>query len=141
MGETNNKRSRKQANRKAFIDVLGDPFAIPEPIDGWYNRMKNCSSVTSMKKTIEQKCTINPAKPTAMDFYCDVERIIQEEITDKILLHKFIKTYIVGETDLLSASQRSQLEQRIGQLFRDYKISPVSKYFTTIRKHTRKKRG
>lgn len=130
-------RARHAENKKAFNDVLGDPFAKPEPIDGHYNLLKRRSTIAAVQNNFDEgRATSNRVRPNPMDFFCDVERVIEEVIPDKNLLNKFISCYIIGdiESTELAQTERNRLEQRIGWLFLAHQISPVRKYFTTIRR-------
>jgi hypothetical protein len=136
MPDKNPTRARHADNKKAFVDVLGDPFA-PEPIEGHYNLLKRRSSIGAMKTNFDEgQATDNPARPNALDFFCDVERVVKEVIQDRNILNKFETIYMIGEIEKpeLSQAERNRLEQRLGKLFKAYRISPVSKYFISIRR-------
>jgi DNA-binding phage protein len=134
--DANYNRTQHAKNRKAFEDILGDPFAMPDSIDGHYHRMKFRSLLMAAKFDFDEgTVTANSAKPTAVDFYCDVELMVREVITDEESFMKFIETYLTkpdGLTDL-TAIERDFYEQRLGRMFRARGISPVAKYFTAIR--------
>lgn len=134
MSDQNPTRARHAAYKKAFTEILGDPFALEE-IEGQYNEMRRKCPMHIQRLNGLGHETKNPAKPNAMDFYCDVERVI-EEVVDTNLLPKFEKIYIMGDIDnpQLSQAQRNRLEQRIGKLLIAHKIYPVRDYFKTIRK-------
>jgi hypothetical protein len=122
-------------NKAAFEDVIGDPFAHPEPIQGQYITLRTRSSIMIAKNSDEGKATKNPATPNIIDFFCDVERIVKRVLKDEALFDKFMDTYIYQTTeDAFTKEERSRLEQQIGKLFIAYKISPVAKYFKVIRK-------
>lgn len=127
-------------NKIAFDDVIGDPFAFrngtPEPVTGNYLRLQQRSSIQVMKHEFDMgKATRNTAQPNIQDFFCDVERIVEDGFNDAELLQKFTETYILESEDRhFTSKQRMELEQKIGKLFRTHKISPVSKYFTSLRK-------
>lgn len=121
-------------NKLAFEDVLGDPFAIPEPIDGHYNTLRSRSSIKVARNNFDEgQATANPARPNVIDFSCDVDRVITEVIKGKKVLQSFLNTYMFGELELNSA-ERTVYEQRMGRLFIERRISPVARYFTTIRR-------
>lgn len=135
--DSNPTRARRERNRVAFCEILGDPFE-GEQIDGMYHKLSRRSTVGAVNNNFEEgQATANPARPSSSDFFCDVERTIEEVITDKTMLKRFIITYIHGDVDSTEALPKSvcqELQQRIGKLFRAYKISPVSEYFKTVRK-------
>lgn len=138
MTDSNPTRARRaeefQANKRAFDDVMGDPTAIPEPIDGHYNTLRSRSSIKVAKNNFgEGQATANPARPNVIDFACDVENVINSVIKDKNVLQSFTNTYIFGSVEL-NQKERTVLEQQIGKVFRNRGISPVSRYFTTIRR-------
>lgn len=138
MTDSNLTRSRQaevfRANKLAFDDVLGDPAAIPEPIDGHYNTLRSRSSIKVARNNFDEgQATANPARPNVIDFTCDVDNVIGSVIKDKKLLHLFHQTYIFGSVEL-TQKERTVLEQEMGSIFRHRGISPVSRYFTTIRR-------
>lgn len=138
MTDSNRTRARRteefQYNKRAFDDVMGDPTAIPEPIDGHYNTLRSRSSIKVAKNNFgEGQATANPARPNVIDFACDVENVINSVIKDEKVLQLFLDTYIFGEVNL-DQKERTVLEQQIGKVFRNRGISPVSRYFTTIRR-------
>ena len=121
-------------NKIAFDDVIGDPFAKPEPIDGQFFTLSRRSTINVMDNNFDLgKGTRNAAQPSAIDFFCDVERAISDELTPAEAI-KFRNTY-VWETvdDAFTPKERMNIEQRLGKLFRNRKLSPVTKYFKTIR--------
>lgn len=128
-------------NKMAFDDVIGDPFAIDregniEPRMGNYLKLQRRSSIQVSKNEFDMgKATGNSAQPNVNDFLCDVDHIIMIAFAgDSEILVKFQETYILESTDTaFTPKERSELEQKLGKLFRRHKLSPVSKYFTTIR--------
>jgi len=83
------------------------------------------------------------AKPTLTDFKCDVERVIDKCVTDKI---SFLKAYVWFDSedaierevhaDRVIGAGRHTLEQGIGALFIKRHLYPTKGkggYFTTIR--------
>jgi len=94
--------------------------------------------VSRIKET--GRCSLNSATPNAIDFQCDVMKAVEDEIKDKNLLIKVIGTYILFE-DLLSQQDRTKIEQRLGKIFIARSLSPISKYFTTIKKGRKKEQG
>lgn len=132
-------RERFLANKRAFDDVIGDPYAYPEPITGHYITLKSRSSIAAMNNNFDEgKSTRNPASPNVIDFFCDVERILGSIISTDDLLGKFTRTYITEDDlgEVFTPDERTRFEQEIGKRFRIYNIAPVSKYFTTIRQRT-----
>jgi hypothetical protein len=142
LSDTNLTRERYSLNKKAFTDVLGDPWAYPEQVEGYYNILKRRSTISATGPLGEASTTLNAAKPSPVDFLCDVENIISRSM-DKELLNLFIETYIISAngTSTLTQQERTKLEQRLGRLFLAYGISPVAKYFTAIRKPIFKQRA
>lgn len=125
-------------NKIAFDDVLGDPFAKPEPIEGHYGSLQKRSSIRVANNQFDMgKATRNTAQPSITDFACDVERIISSFVIPA-LQQKFRETYITEECDThFTPAERAKLEQTVGKAFRRNKISPVSKYFTAVRQSIR----
>ena len=141
MTDTNPTRRRAAVNKASFDDVIGDPFSNDESKQGHYSTMKHRSIISATRGNFgESASTINPARPNAIDFCCDVESCIEQELKDdQRLLHLFIDCYITGTIDSiantpLTQTERGYLEQRFGRLFLARGISPVIKYFTTIRR-------
>jgi len=131
-------------NKRAFDEIVGDPFAFPEPIDGHYSTLKNRSSISIIEPERQTQTTVNPAKPNPLDFFCDVESAIDDGLNtydkhienigmDRLKL-LFDNTYIFVNDDMFSQVARAKLEQIIGNILIRRGISPVHKYFTTIRK-------
>jgi hypothetical protein len=132
-------RERFLANKRAFDDVIGDPYAYPLPITGHYITLKSRSSIAAMNNNFDEgKATRNPATPNIIDFFCDVERILTLNLQTEVEVGKFTRTYITEDDlgEIFTAPERTKLEQEIGKAFRVYSIAPVSKYFTTIRQKT-----
>lgn len=123
-------------NKIAFDDVIGDPTAIPEPIDGNYNTVRRRSSIKVAKNDFDESHgTANPARPNVIDFVCDVDNVVSAVISNEDLLQRFYNVFVYGDDPKeLSQKERTMLEQRMGRLFRKRKISPVTRYFTAIRK-------
>lgn len=135
MGEINlTKRDLFAANKRAFVDIFGDPFATPEPIPGHYQTLKGRGPVAAMKNNFDEgKATRNPASPNIIDFFCDVERIIDDTLTDGERV-KFRDTYLYEETGRLTQDERTDIEQRLGRVLRAKAVSPVRRYFTVLRR-------
>lgn len=134
------KSERQARNKRAFDEVLGDPYSYTsdgsDTIQGHYSRLKNGSGVKVC--TIDQQPggSANPARPTALDFFIDVDAAIADgldEIGSK-LGDLFINTYFFEIDPRFTQQERANVEQIIGRLLLKRSISPVSKYFTTIRK-------
>lgn len=131
----NSTQERRALNQKAFIDVMGDPTAVPEPADGLYMTLRKRSDIPAVQNDFDMgRPTGNRAAPSKDDFFIDVENAVKTIIDDKEALKNFWDFYIIGDTESLSGPQRSRLEQRIGQLFRAQRIWPVRKYFTNVRR-------
>lgn len=130
-------------NKNAFDDVIGDPFGHPEPVQGNYMRLQSRSSIMVAKNDFDSgHATRNAAQPSPTDFFCDVDRIVKLGLDDDKLVEKFYATYIYESEDgLFTARERSKMEQTLGKLFRKHKISPVTKYFQTIRQSLGEKRN
>lgn len=121
-------------NKIAFDDVIGDPFAKPEPIDGQYFTLARRSTINVMDNNFDLgKGTRNAAQPSTIDFFCDVERTVEQALTSDEFT-KFIDTYVLEVADgEFTPKERMNIEQKLGKLFRNRKLSPVTKYFKTIR--------
>jgi hypothetical protein len=144
MGHKKNKKENAQRAAKykrAFDEVIGDPFAYGEPIEGHYITLKNSSKVKVAGTNIpESPSPPNRAKPNFIDFFCDVESAVEDgleaySITEAPRLWTiFIDTYItqIGEYTF-NQKERAEVEQYIGRIFVSRGISPVQKYFTTIK--------
>lgn len=145
MSDTNPTRRRAAVNKQAFNDILGNPFG-KEDVEGHYNRLKHRSILSATKSAFDEgKVTIHPAKPNAIDYCCDVERVIERVLgDDPALMREFIKVYITGsETDIansnLTQQERSYIEQKMGRLFLAHGISPATKYFSVIKRENNDK--
>ena len=130
-------------NKNAFDDVIGDPFAVPEPVQGNLDRMSKRSSIMVANNDFDSgHATRNTAQPSHTDFFCDVDHMIDLEFEgDKKRIAMFRATYITEESEnLFTPKERQVIEQTLGKLFRRNGISPVSKYFKTIRQSVGEKR-
>lgn len=142
----NYKRERAARNKKAFDEVIGDPYGWPEPIDGQYYLLKTKSNLRVAEyhnALLGSGSQPNKAKPNAMDFFCDVERAIDDGLIRYFgnenfgnAVKSFVSTYITEDGGPLTftQSERAGVEQSIGALFVTRKISPVTKYFSVIKK-------
>jgi hypothetical protein len=133
------KSERQARNKRAFDEIIGDPYSYTEDgsdtIQGHYSRLKNGSGVKA--STIDQMPgSSNPARPTALDFFIDVDACVSDGLDDigSRLGQLFINTYFLEIEPRFTQQERANVEQIIGSLFRKRGISPVSKYFTAIRK-------
>lgn len=136
MTDTNPTRARAAKNKQAFDDVIGDPFS-PYDTHGYYGALKHRSLLSATKNNFgEGKATVYPAKPNIVDFCVDVERVIMHVLGDDPgLLRDFVATYVLEQPGILITQQeRSYMEQRMGRLFTARGISPVTRYFSYIRK-------
>lgn len=124
--------------RQAFVEVFGDPYAQPESLTGHYQAYKSRGLLQAMKNDFDQgKATRNPAQPNVVDFCCDVERVLSTLTPQE--LYKFQLVYL-EESDLsaLDRNERQYIEQRVGRKLRERGISPVRRYFTSIRRSLHK---
>ena len=135
------KSGSASANRRAFVDVFGDPAAKPEAIPGHYQTFKGRGPVAAMKNNFgEGKATRNPASPNIIDFFCDVDRTVEKTLTGDEQ-EKFLSRYIYEDDDHgLTQAEQNDIEQRLGKAFRESGISPVTRYFTAIRRSIRNER-
>lgn len=134
-------RQRFLRNKNAFEEIFGDPFTQPDGVMGQYEALKAKSSLIVALSTLEDNtATPNPARPNLIDFFCDVERIASIALKDEEMERKFFETYLSQTTKkAFTHDERIKLEQRIGQLLLAYGISPVSRYFRTVRKPLQRK--
>ena len=138
-----NKTEQFRLNKSAFDEVIGDPFGLEETI-GHYVTLNTQSVIKAVNELGLGHGTANPAKPSPVDFTCDVEKVIKLGLTrymrgDKLaaakLLRTFIATYITESgTRIFSSNERRDIEQIIGRLLLERQISPVRLYFLTIRR-------
>lgn len=130
------KRSEKwHRNKMAFNEVIGDPYGFPEPIVGHYVEVQHKSSVSILDTSKQSSPSpMNKARPSAVDFCVDVDKAIEDGMdTYGEDLEKFINTYIREEGYIFRQKERSKIEQIIGNILIQRRISPVAKYFTTIK--------
>lgn len=121
-------------NRLAFVDVLGDPTATPEPIPGHYQTLKSRGLVAALQTNFDEgKGTRNPATPSLLDFFCDVELILNDLLSESERT-KFHNTYILEEETQFTTQERKKIEDRLGRAFRSKGISPVRRYFKVLRR-------
>lgn len=121
-------------NKDAFDEIFGDPFAKPDPLQGRYQALKARSSIPIVSvHSDEGKVTRNNAQPSSIDFFCDAEKVISIALPDAGHFQRFIETYLHETGVAFIPEERTALEQRIGKLLLAYGISPISRYFTSIR--------
>ena len=127
-------------NKQAFDEIIGDPYAYPEPLNGLYYTLKTKSSITAavISEQGQSKSPVNKAKPSSVDFFVDVEAAVRDGLEAFFginTLDAFVSTYITedGSQDAFSQNERAGVEQAIGRLFVARKISPVNRYFTTVK--------
>lgn len=138
------KSERFRRNKQAFSEIVGDPYQV-DPIQGHYAELKASSGVKVVGVDVTAATgTVNLARPCLSDFFCDVESAVEDGLNrfgqdwrepDQV---KFIftNTYMIESSKyyVFNQQERAKLEQIIGNIFIARGISPVSKYFTTIRK-------
>lgn len=130
------RRQKESEYKKAFDDVIGDPYALGEPLEGNYITLKCRSSVPNTDYEKESSATPNQARPSILDFAIDVEKSVSLGLSNlNVLSEVFWKVYVEGyhEDKLLTQGQRTQLESKIGRIFLEQGISPVRNYFKVIR--------
>lgn len=137
-----NKTEAFRLNKNAFDEVIGDPYGYEEKV-GHYIVLNTRSSIRVVNNLGLGRSAINPAHPSSVDFFCDVEKTIMLGLTryargdkDEVpkLLRTFIATYISEEGEIFDSRERRDIEQIIGRLLMERHISPVSRYFRTIRR-------
>lgn len=139
------KSERAAKNKKAFNEIIGDPYAYPEPIEGHYSTLRNSSGVrVAGLEYPTSSSPVNGARPNVVDFFCDVDAAIRDglEVFNKNDLAPsplekldeiFQNTYVTEIGMRFSQQDRAVLEQHIGRILVARHISPTSKYFTTIK--------
>lgn len=141
MADTNVSRVRRNdryaENKAAFDDVIGDPFGVPDPVDGQYSKFKQRSSIRVANNDFDSgHATPNAARPSPLDFFCDVERAVEDALgEDRDQAVRFMETYIWQSSDnAFTPKERADIEQRVGTVLLKRKISPVTMYFKVIRR-------
>ena len=130
--------------KRAFDEIIGDPYAHPEQIDGEYMARKSRSSISIGGTSVDQQSSspVREARPNDVDFFCDVEAAVRdgldvygwrEDLIQKLFI--FETTYITEDPGYYQFTQkeRAEIEQHIGRIFVARGISPVRKYFTSIK--------
>lgn len=113
----------KQSNRNllAFNEVLEE-----------YEKLKSDSKLISQKMEHVSGGSSNPARPSASDFVCDVEKTITDIVKDDAMIRKVVNTFLWGKEEL-DKEQQNYYEQQIGWAFRKRNIWPTANYFRTVR--------
>ena len=135
---------RAAKNKRAFDEVIGDPYAYPEPSEGHYSMLRCRSSLAIGEPVRKTPSPVNQARPTALDFFCDVENAVADglEVFAKTWREGFDQVEFIFQTTYMTEdsnyyhftqTERAQLEQIIGEILVGRGISPVPKYFTTIK--------
>lgn len=133
MTDSNPTRARVQKNRKAFIDVIGNPFDNADIEPGCYQRLKHRSLLSSKPNVGEGVGTVYPNRPNPVDFCVDVENVIEAVFEDDPgLFDKFIRVYIRQEDEVITLAEQHYIEQTLGRKFLARGLSPSGKYFTVI---------
>ena len=139
------KTEQFRLNQGSFEEVIGNPYAHPEPIVGHYVVLNTKSTIRTVGDSIGLgQATLNSARPSPTDFIVDVEQAVRLGLVrytrgDKKaaakLLQIFIATYITEEgVEIFDSRERRDIEQIIGRLLMERHISPVARYFRTIRR-------
>ena len=120
-------------NKRAFDSVFAH-----------YRALATSQSISAVNMAAASGGSRNPAKPTPLDFRCDVDKAI-DIVVPKNRRVRFRLTYIVpwAETDLeqeifadkMLGGIRHSFEQRLGELFTKRGLYPVQKkgYFYSVR--------
>ena len=134
-GNQRKRKSLQQAiNKKAWDEIIGDPFGWPEPIDGHYLALKNRSTVIIADTEEKSRSPVNDAKPNPIDFLIDVEKCVEDGLKSIGYSKEiFDNTYIIGLGDIFNTTERNSLEQVVGNIFVKRGIAPIQKYFTVIK--------
>jgi hypothetical protein len=125
--------------KRAFDEIIGDPYAQPDALEGQYSTLKNRSSVSIGEPDRKSKSPVNEARPSAVDFFIDVDSAVADGLEVWGHFHivaakdMFYDTYFYEAGVILTQKERSEVEQVIGGILVDRGISPASKYFTAIR--------
>lgn len=107
----------------------------------------DCScGIGRRKGAMPSKASANPARPTTIDFQCDVMTAIKAKLKEG-LLAKFLQAYVLFDSeDTIDIEQHAQkvlgdrrhsVEQRLGAEFRRRQIFPVTGehgYFHSLRR-------
>jgi hypothetical protein len=136
-GSNVTKAERARRNKEAFDQVIGDPYQV-EPVVGHYLALQSQSSIQVQDLDKPQAGSVNQARPNIMDFLIDVDAAVADGL-DQIGIQlgaKFNNTYRYEDDDKpkFTQDERAKLEQIIGRILIARSISPIGKYFQTIRK-------
>lgn len=116
-------------NKKAFDDVMQHVRDLGVPQLGAVHAMNMATSGSAAPR--------NPAKPTLVEFRCDVFMAIKAACPKDIDLKQFFLAYVLGDADQddsiareihaqkLLHDRRHSVEQRIGAEFLKRKLFPV----------------
>jgi len=128
------KKKEFAKNKKAFDVVMS-----------YYRDLSGIGSISAIRISDASKGSVNPAKPTPLDFRCDVDKVIKKIVPARFR-SRFTAVYILTEAmteieqemlaDKVIGGARHSFEQRIGEQLVQRKIFPVQGrgYFHTIRK-------
>ena len=144
MGRKSKQSERWARNKSAFDEIIGDPYSLPDPINGHYAELKQRSSIKIAELNDSSSGTANPARPNHLDFFVDVESAITDGLDvyakeysfDGDVYETFLNTYVfeLSKEFCFTQKERADVEQLIGHIFITRGIYPAAKYFTTIRK-------
>jgi|ERR1700675_1245963 len=117
--------------------------------DAVFHHYRNLNSIGSIHALNMEKAggggSPNPAKPTPLDFRCDVDKIIKKVVPMKHFA-RFLQVYVFFEgateieqekyADKILGGMRHSFEQRMGEQFHQRKIFPVQGrgYFHSVRR-------
>lgn len=142
--KVNRKTELAHKYKTAFDEIIGDPYALNEPITGHYQVLKQRSSIYIIKPgTGGSPTPINKAKPNQLDFFIDTENSVTDGLatyqqkTDYTLdqvLQLFDNTYWLESGVIFTQKERAEVEQIVGRILVARKVSPVRRYFIAIRK-------
>jgi hypothetical protein len=114
-------RERRALNHKAFTEVVDA-----------YITLKSRSTISAVDSSQEAGGSVNLAKPSALDFFCDVDNQINIVVKED-MLQLFIGRFFIGDDLAMTLEQANYFEQRIGQLFVSRGIWPIQQYFKVMR--------
>lgn len=128
------KKKEFAKNKKAFDAVMAH-----------YRSLSGIGSISAMNMAAATKGSPNPARPTPLDFRCDVDKAIKKIVPLKWRqMFRAVYIRIEAETsieqemlaDRMIGGARHSFEQRLGEQFNQKKIFPVQGrgYFHTIRR-------
>ena len=105
-----------------------------------YRALSVTTALSARDMSAGRGATRNPAKPTALDFRCDIDNVVKLIVPKKWLI-RFYATYTVSASDSaieqgmfedkMLGELRHSFEQRIGEMLWRKKIG--SDYFHSIR--------